>query len=642
MPGIVIAVAIFSNVAYAFLLLLGWAAYSFVKERSAGIFAGTQYLPMFALAAWFTLAQFWSDIGSIGWFTTWIFLTIPLAFLVWQSYSRTRAALWHTTQIFLGLLGCLAAVWAIFQIFVQGYPRAMGPLADPNTYGCLLNLLWFPLFAHFITAESRRAIYLCGLALQLIHLALMMSGSRAASLIWLLLFIMLAVAYRQGTAKNRLIFVCIMAAGNYFIHSVFSSNLAFSSYGAAFDVFQSAQPSASPRLLMWLSTIRMWLEAPWLGSGLGSWSFLYPVYRIPDEAGTTGYYAHNDYLQLLQEGGIVTAMVFIGVMGWLGLNSIKIIRGAPSRVEEIGNAGIVAGIAAAALHASVNFTFYLIYINVLVGIYLGKLFQAQGSCTQETYVLQRSLTEQLIKVIALVLIVINGFHAILSSTGLIFLRSESPAVGLARIVAPQLSPFSAAVLLTSVRPSDTAAQRYIVASIENSIANNSHIAIHEAKEMLNEAMGGYELLRKQNKLDASIPAGEAGLLISFDKRYGVDSTHTQRTRELLQESLRLDPSRMDSAILLASTYFDEGRPQEAYNLLARAISKAWRERDRMIIEAEILKHQKPEYTKQLSDMQEELRSMRVHCRSDKCGERYTQIVESAREVLRKASYTAPP
>lgn len=633
--GMAIAGALFLNVANALLLLLGWVFYSLLKEKNTDVFAGGAGLLMLVLAGWLTITQFWSGVGAIGWFTTWIFMAISLAFVGWQSCSGRQPDLWRFTQIFLGLLGCLIAIWGIAQLAVQGHTRATGPLTDPNTYGCLLNLLWFPLFASFVAAKNNRTVLLCGAALLVIHLALMMSGSRAASLIWLLLCAVMVVLHWSSITRERLAFVCVMAAGNYFIFSIFSSHLMLSSYGAAFDVLQTSQPAASPRFLMWQSTFRMWLDAPWFGSGLGSWSYLYPMYRIPDETGTSGYYAHNDYLQLLQEGGIFTLLIFAGVLGWMGVYGVKAWRRMPAGAERIENAGILAGIAAATLHAFVNFTFYLIYINILIGLYLGRLFQAQGRFSQEIVISSSGQAVRLQKIAIFALIAINGFNAFFSSTSLALLRNESWGVRMVQIIAPQFSQFSAAALLASVRPSDTTAQRYIVASIENGIIGNPAITRQQAGEMFREVVDGYELLHAQNQYDAATPANEAAFLISFDRRYGVDQNHMKRARELLQESLHKDPSRADSAMLLAETFFIEGHTQQGFDALAATVSNAWRERDRMMIEAEILKHKIPEYAGQLSGLQQELRGMRLHCGTDECGMRHAKIEMAARETLNR-------
>ena len=190
-----------------------------------------------------------------------------------------------------------------------------------------------------------------------------------------------------------------------------------------------------------------------------------------------------------------------------------------------------------------------------------------------------------------------------------------------------------AALLASVRPSDTTAQRYITASIDNGIVNNPSVASSQAREMFSEVVDGYQLLRNQNRHNAATPANEADFLISFDKRYGADPSHLLRARELLRESLHKDPSRADSAILLAETYFVEGRAQEALDVLAASASNAWRERDRMMIEAEVLKRKRPEYANQLAELQRELREMRVHCGIGTCGERNAQIEKSARQLL---------
>lgn len=628
LPAVVIAGSLFLNVATASVLLLGWLFSALLQNKSRIPAGGTPALLMLALAGWLTLAQFWSGVGSIGWFTTWIFLAIPLAWFGWQGHAGNHPEAWRAVQPYLAVLGCVLAGWGIAQVALLGQQRAMGPLADPNTYGCLLNLLWFPLLARFIAERPGRTVRLYGVSLVVIHLALMMSGSRTASLLWLLLCAVIVAAHWRSISSQRVFFICAMAVANYLVYSIYSSHLLLSSYEETLD-----QYSESPRLMMWLSTLRMWADAPWLGSGLGSWTYLYPAYRIPEETITAGYYAHNDYLQLLQEGGLFTFLIFAGVLGWLGFSAIRALVRLPAGAERTEKWGIVAGVSAATLHAAVNFTFYLIYINVLVGIYLGRLFQVQQGLNREEQGLSRSNSMRLKQMIILVLIAVNGFHALLSSAGLALLREGSLEAGFVHLTAPQLNQMSAAMLLASIRPSDSMAQKYYIASLESGIINDPFTMISPAAGgLLNEVVDGYGLLRNQNRYDAATPADEAGFLLAFDQRYG-STGHLQQARELLRESLRRDPSRAESTILLAETFFREGRSQHAFDLLAAFPRQAWNDRDRMLVEAEILKRRLPEHAEQLAALQQRLREMHVYCGKWKCGESYTQIKKSARQTL---------
>ena len=634
LPGLVIIGSLLLNVANAYLLLLIWVVFSLWKGRGNDSLIGAQLLVMLLLAVWITSAQLWSGVGSIGWFTTWTFLAIPLAYIGWQFHARSYPDAWPSMLNFLALLGSLLAAWGIFQVAFLGYSRAVGPLSDPNTYGCLLNLLWFPMFGRFLSIRNEAsAVKFYGFVLLMIQMGLMMSGSRTASLIWLVLFAIIVLLQWKTVSRMRFAFVCAVAAATFFIYTLYSSHLTVASYEAAATIPHAAQAADSPRLLMWQSTQKMWLDTPWLGGGLGSWNYIYPAYRNVAETGTSGYFAHNDYLQLLQEGGIFLFIGLAGICGWIFLGSLKrlTITFDPERIERIG---ILAGIAAVAMHALVNFSFYLIYINILLGIYLSNLMQAPGTLAKHQTI--GNLSGSLAKIFnagLLAVVTVNGFNALLSSASLSLFREESTEWQIIHAIAPRYRPISLAILLASIRPSDTNAQRYIIASLENEVINNPEITSQQARGFFDEIVDGYELMRSQNKYDAGIPADEAGFLIGFVKRFGSDSKQLLHARKLLQESLRKDPSRVDSAILLGETYRMEGQVQITYDILSGMVPKAWNVRDKMIIEAEILKLKNPLYITQLSDLQQELREMKINCGTWECSKRYAQIEKSARETI---------
>ena len=61
-------------------------------------------------------------------------------------------------------------------------------------------------------------------------------------------------------------------------------------------------------------------EHPLLGTGLGTWSYILCAFPPRSEWSTTGYYAHNDYLQLAAEGGLLTlVLLFAGLILIAGL-----------------------------------------------------------------------------------------------------------------------------------------------------------------------------------------------------------------------------------------------------------------------------------------------------------------------------------
>jgi O-antigen ligase len=73
------------------------------------------------------------------------------------------------------------------------------------------------------------------------------------------------------------------------------------------------EPSREERLVVWRDTLQMAKDYPRFGSGFNTFEKIYPTYKTtPSQA--VFQYAHNDYLQLLAEGGVVAlgvALCFI-------------------------------------------------------------------------------------------------------------------------------------------------------------------------------------------------------------------------------------------------------------------------------------------------------------------------------------------
>ncbi|MFN2202664.1 MAG: O-antigen ligase family protein [Caldilineaceae bacterium] len=70
------------------------------------------------------------------------------------------------------------------------------------------------------------------------------------------------------------------------------------------------------RLAHWVAGYRMWASAPWLGIGAGNFELAYGQVNIPVWAEPLGH-AHNLYLNVLAESGLVGFVVF--VIFWTGL-----------------------------------------------------------------------------------------------------------------------------------------------------------------------------------------------------------------------------------------------------------------------------------------------------------------------------------
>jgi len=63
--------------------------------------------------------------------------------------------------------------------------------------------------------------------------------------------------------------------------------------------------SFSIRAQMWMATARMMLDRPWSGVGAGAWEVQIPLHQRQYTVLETDYYAHNEFLQLLSEDGVI-------------------------------------------------------------------------------------------------------------------------------------------------------------------------------------------------------------------------------------------------------------------------------------------------------------------------------------------------
>ncbi|MEQ8821540.1 MAG: O-antigen ligase family protein [Sumerlaeia bacterium] len=109
------------------------------------------------------------------------------------------------------------------------------------------------------------------------------------------------------------------------------------------DQFRSVSTSMESREIIWQGAINMWKDNPILGAGPGSFRLEFPKYRSPDyhlyDISNVTLYAHNRFLDLLAENGIVGFgfyVAFLGAIGWLGFRVILRCPSQNMRVLMIG------------------------------------------------------------------------------------------------------------------------------------------------------------------------------------------------------------------------------------------------------------------------------------------------------------------
>lgn len=116
----------------------------------------------------------------------------------------------------------------------------------------------------------------------------------------------------------------------------------------------AADPMSDTRAVGTVDTLRLFAAAPLMGSGFGSYQHAFSIFQSPSVQNERWLHAHNDYAQLLAEGGVLGALLFGLVAAAFLVHVGKRLRGAPERGRLMA-CGLAVALVAAALHSFVDY-----------------------------------------------------------------------------------------------------------------------------------------------------------------------------------------------------------------------------------------------------------------------------------------------
>ncbi len=135
------------------------------------------------------------------------------------------------------------------------------------------------------------------------------------------------------------------------------------------------------RLSMYRDTWRIFLDHPWTGTGLGTLVTVYPRYASFYN-GKTVDHAHNDFLELLAETGVIGGLCglsFIVLLFWRGFGNLQLARGAGARAIVAGPLVACVGLL---LHSLLDFNLH-IPSNALIFLLLAMVASAEMNAMAE-------------------------------------------------------------------------------------------------------------------------------------------------------------------------------------------------------------------------------------------------------------------
>jgi len=119
------------------------------------------------------------------------------------------------------------------------------------------------------------------------------------------------------------------------------------------------------RIILWQTSLRIFLDHPWWGVGFGAFADVYPKYRRPDDPHGTPPFAHNLPLSLAAETGIFGLGGFIVLLGTaLGVGIRNSLRGPPD--ARMLRAGTVAALLGIMVHQLVDGTLQAFHLGFVL------------------------------------------------------------------------------------------------------------------------------------------------------------------------------------------------------------------------------------------------------------------------------------
>jgi O-antigen ligase/tetratricopeptide (TPR) repeat protein len=210
-------------------------------------------------------------------------------------------------------------------------PRASGPFVNPDHFANYL-MLSFPLAIvgalspSLFSPEKRRRVQLfCGGAAFVLGLGILLSLSRGGWLATLLAVSILLWAFRllpreqqsarRGSNKMRAAAIVLILVGGLALFGAGASGR--EQIASRLQETLTGDTSQQTRLIAWQGTFAMIHDFPLLGVGLGAWPELFPHYRRPPWSPLFYREAHNDYLELVAETGLLGGVLLV----WFFLRS---------------------------------------------------------------------------------------------------------------------------------------------------------------------------------------------------------------------------------------------------------------------------------------------------------------------------------
>jgi len=288
-----------------------------------------------------------------------LLLLLPQAF---YRMNHWRTLLWFLMSLsfFVSVFGILQSLtfngklYWVREMRYGGYP--FGPYVNRNHFAGFAEILIPVALVPLVLGKVRRErLFLVSLFALVPIVALMLSASRggivsfAVELVILFALLLVRRIRSQYMLAGGVLVLCAILAVSW---------LGIGQIVERFTNRQSLEVTVGKRASMRLDTWHIFLDHPYLGTGLGTLQMVFPPYETLYDAKVVNH-SHNDYLEALAETGIPGALCCAWFLAVLFVESIRGLKELGRSFGAALNLSGLVGCCGLLVHSLVDFNLHI-------------------------------------------------------------------------------------------------------------------------------------------------------------------------------------------------------------------------------------------------------------------------------------------
>jgi O-antigen ligase/Flp pilus assembly protein TadD len=350
-------------------------------------------LPLCFFIAILTISLFTSNIIKISLGDYLNFISYIILFFIVLNFIKSEKEFNSLIKVFF-VTSFLVSFYTIIQYYgFDHYYGHLGKLTSTigqkNWISNYLAMI-FPIgFSYFLLQNSKKIKLYYFLFLSILYTTLLICQSRGIwiSIILTIIFAFIIIfKYKLGSVfKNNkkwlfaLLIVFLVITTIYSTENPLNKSRLTVAERALSTFKVAADPSINTRFLMWKVALEMFKDSPFFGLGIGTFKYHYLYYQAEYLVTNPSYVknagmaaeAHNEYLQLASEIGIVGLVLFLAIIFLFYYSSYQWFKKNGENRKKMTVFGLILGITCFLIHCMVTFPLHVPVLGATFFIILG-------------------------------------------------------------------------------------------------------------------------------------------------------------------------------------------------------------------------------------------------------------------------------